>query len=278
MHEEVMAAFATHLGATRSPTTTHAYLGQITRLRRRHPDLLAVTLTDLERHLADRRTTHAPESRKAFRTAVRAFYRWTEKTGLTPDNPAAELEPIPVPFRLARIANDDALESALIRASARDKALILLGRLAGLRLTEMTTLRLDHRHGRRLHIRGKGEKERMVPVHDELGWALSNLERANLEREAPSAYYFPGAHGAPHMHPQSVNKAITRATGCNPHALRHAAATAFFESVGRDIEATARYLGHSSVETTRRYLHLGFDRLEEGVGGMGLRPSLRALR
>lgn len=134
-------------------------------------------------------------------------------------------------------------------ATSRDRALVMLGRYACLRLNEITTLHMRNRDGDRLIIRGKGDKERIVYANEPLLFALRRLEQ-----DEPSGYYFPGETDG-HLHPQSVHKIIKRITGWNPHALRHAGATAAYRATG-DLRAVQDMLGHASLATTQRYLHL----------------------
>jgi site-specific recombinase XerD len=71
------------------------------------------------------------------------------------------------------------------------------------------------------------------------------------------------------MHPQSVNKIITRVTGWNPHSLRHAAATVAYEGT-HDLRAVQELLGHSSLATTERYLHVRVDQVRAAVNATRL--------
>jgi integrase len=147
------------------------------------------------------------------------------------------------------VAPDDDLEAALTVATPSQRAMVLLARYGCLRLTELTTLHTRAREGERLRVIGKGDKERIVFANEPLLFALHALERA----QGPG-YYFPGLNG-PHMHPMSVNKIITRVTGWNPHSLRHAGATAAYNATG-DLRGVQEMLGHASLATTQRYLHL----------------------
>lgn len=225
----------------------------IEHLQRVYPNLLTVTEADLKAYLAARRT-QAPETRKSIRTSLQTFYRWTTKQGLTPTDPAADLEPIHVPRTIARIAPDADIQTALITATLEQRAMILLARFGCLRLAELTTLRTDARQGDILHVIGKGQKHRLVPANDELLLVLMQLERQN-----GSGFYFPGRYGS-HMHPTAVGKIITRTTGWNPHSLRHAGATAAYNATG-DIRAVQELLGHSSLATTERYLHTDLNKI-----------------
>lgn len=249
-YAELMAAFRQHLRARglADGTVTQRLL-HIAALHGTHPDLLAVTTADMERYLSRRRHTHAAESRRSMRSSWQSFYVWLVKSGRLEENPAQELNPIRLPRVVARIADDSKVTAGLRGATAREEAMVLLGRLAALRLSEITSLHTSHREGEVLRIRGKGDHTRMVPINPEL---LSVLER--LERMQGEGYYFRGRDGGP-MHTMSVNKIITRVTGCNPHSLRHAALTAAYEGT-HDIRAVQEFAGHASLATTERYLHV----------------------
>lgn len=235
-------------------------LDHLGRLRLTHPDLLTVTEADLVAYLAARRHTHSPETRKSMRGSFRRFYRWAKKTGRIADDPTVELEPVRVPKKIARIADDHDLQAALIVADDQERAMILLARYGCLRLSEITTLHTRHRMGDLLIITGKGGKQRYVPANDDLLAVL--LE---LERDQGHGYYFPGRAG-PHMHPTAVGRKITRRTGWNPHSLRHAGATAAYQATG-DLRAVQELLGHSSLATTERYLHTGMDAIRRAAAG-----------
>jgi site-specific recombinase XerD len=225
------------------------------RLRMRHIHDLASLVTlesvdveQLEAIMAARRGLSA-ETRKSQLASWRVFFGWAVRRGIRPDDPTLDLGSIRVPVRVPRIAPDEDVEAALVTATASQRAMVLLARYACLRLTELTTLHTSHREGERLRIRGKGDKERIVYVNEPLMYALHTLERL----QGPG-YYFPGQR-AEHMHPMSVNKIITRVTGWNPHSLRHAGATAAYNAT-HDLRAVQAMLGHASLATTERYLHL----------------------
>jgi site-specific recombinase XerD len=242
------------LALGRANGTIHHRMSHIEQLAREYPDLTAVTLEDLERMLARAvRADHKPETRKNQRASYRVFYDWAYRTGRMAYDPAFYLETIQIPITVARLAPDDAVQRSLVTATTEQRAMVLLGRLACLRLSELTTLKLRDRRGDWLVINGKGDKQRVVPVNDQLMDALLVLER----EVGDSTYYFAGRFGG-HMHPQSVNKIITRVTGWNPHSLRHAGATAAFRAT-RDLRGVQELLGHASISTTQRYLHLDED-------------------
>lgn len=255
------------LSTGHSEATVRAYLGQIDRLSRVHPELLSVTTEQLEEYLARRRNLSA-ETRKAIRAAFRSFYGWAARTGLVEHSPAEMLGSIRVPRIVPHLAPDDQVQLALLTATLEQRAMILLGRLACLRLTELTTLHMRQRQGDVLRIVGKGDKQRIVPIADDLMPALLALERLQ-----GYGFYFPGRWGSS-MHPQSVNKIITRVTGTNPHSLRHAGATAAYRAT-RDLRAVQELLGHASLATTQRYLHVSLDDVRAAAQGTAFVTPLR---
>lgn len=246
----MMADYRRHLRARGlSDGTVAQRLLHIEHLHAHYRDLLSVTTENLESLLSARRHTHAAESRRSMRSSWQRFYAWANKTGRLDTDPAAQLAPIRLPRVVARIADDNKVIAALSKATARDATMILLGRLAGLRLSEITTLRTEHREGTVLRVKGKGEHTRMVPIHPDLLEALTRLERI-----VGAGYYFPGRFGG-HMHPTAVGKIIYRTTGCNPHSLRHAAATAAYGST-KDLRGLQEWLGHKNLSATERYVHV----------------------
>jgi|GEM_PF-1057294 len=268
---EIMLDYRQHLRARGlSDGTVAQRLLHVESLHASFPDIVAVTTVDMEQYLSRRRHTHKPESRRSMRSSWQSFYKWALSAGLIDVDPAVKLEPVRLPRVVARIADDVQVIRGLEIASLPEKAMILLGRYGALRLSEIASLHTLDREGDVLRIVGKGEHTRMVPINDEL---LDVLER--LEHLQGEGFYFPGRWGGS-MHPMSVNKVITRVTGCNPHSLRHAAATAAYEGT-HDLRAVQELLGHSSLATTERYLHVRADQIRAAADAtsmsLGMRPT-----
>lgn len=263
--ESLITRWITHLQARGLAERTVKIRAYYVRRTADHKPLREITLDDLEQILAT--SDYAAETKKSIRASWRDFFAWAYRQGHLPDDPAYELAPIRIPVTVPHLAPDDEIARSLINAPARERAMILLGRLACLRLTEITTLHSDDWRGDWLHITGKGDKQRRVFVVPELAAAL----RAQLEEVGPGGYFFPGLSG-PHMHPQSVCKLIRAWCGHNPHSLRHAGATAAYRST-RDLRAVQLMLGHSSMAVTQRYLHCHDDSLQAVALGATLRAA-----
>lgn len=244
--------------------------GTIT-LRMRHVRDLACrveldTATEVELHdiLADRRGL-AAETRKSMLASWRVFFGWALRRGIRADDPTVDIRSIRVPVRVPRVAADGDIQHALERASDLHRAMVMLPRYAGLRLEEIARSHTRDREGDMLRVLGKGDKERVVGLNEPLLAALRVLERDRR------GHYFPGLRGE-HMHKMSINKIITRITGWNPHSLRHACATQAYRETG-DLRAVQDMLGHASLATTQRYLHLDADVRRRLAAATVIRPE-----
>lgn len=152
---ELLASFETWLLASDRGDGTIALRMRYARDLARNVDITTCTIDDLERIMARRRALE-PETRKSQLATWRVLFGWAHKRGHRGDDPTAEIPSIRIPVKTPRVAADTDIENALRTASNRDRAMVMLARYAGLRLTELTTLRMDARTGDRLHIIGKG--------------------------------------------------------------------------------------------------------------------------
>jgi integrase len=198
---------------------------------------------------------------------------------------------------LSNLSNESdlgAMESgqlnALIRSigsvnnmATRNKAIFMCMAYAGLRREEVAQLRLQDLHFARSHadsfikIIGKGAKLRDVPMNAELYRALINWSRLIMgtgnKKKSSSVFRKINIVGkvlVSGLSNDGIYKIIRKVgededvLGLHPHKLRHYFATRLLLA-GRDVFEVARLLGHSNVETTRRYDDRGFDTLQDAV-------------
>ncbi len=218
-------------------------------------------------------------ARKA--SALRAFYGFLEEEGLRADNPSALL-PRPVTRRplpkILSVAEVDALFSQIEQRIAIDHPAPLDLRLAaliellygsGLRATELVSLPRRALAADRpfLILKGKGGRERLVPISDRARAAVA----AWLPHvPADSAWLFPsGKSHLSRIRLYQLVKGLAAATGIapdrvSPHVLRHAFATHLLEG-GADLRALQSMLGHADIGTTQIYTHVDSRRLVELV-------------
>jgi len=219
--------------------------------------VLAEYVTDLGRA---RRRKLAPATIARKIAAVRSFLRYTLGPAQVPD---AGLAPRP-PRRLPDTPKTAEVEAALDALDGdgplalRNRALVELVYSAGLRSSEAVGLDLaDVDFDReQLHVRGKGGKERIVPLGEEAGHLLARYlheARPELLRGAQNAV-FVSARG------KRLDTSTLRRIFAHPHRLRHAFATHLLEG-GADLRTIQELLGHSSLSTTQLYSHVDGRRL-----------------
>ncbi len=232
-------------------------------------DLASATLADFRAWLSDRaRNGLADGSRARSLAAVRALYRWLDRSGRL-HNPAIGLlrtprqnRPVPRP-----LAVDDALavldDAAVLEPTPwlarRDRALFTLLYGCGLRIDEALCLnRSDAPLGDTLRINGKGGKQRQVPVLPAVRQAMRIYLAACPFSGDGAAPLFRGARGGrlnaavAQRQMRRLRAALGLPDTATPHALRHSFATHLLTD-GADLRAIQELLGHASLSTTQRY-------------------------
>jgi integrase/recombinase XerD len=224
-------------------------------------------------------------------SAIRELYRFAFEEGWTRTNPALRLKGPTREKRLPGTLGEEETQRLLDAArtqgaseAERLRAACLLELLyaTGLRASELVTLPVAAARGdpRMLLVKGKGGKERMVPLGAPARAALSAwLEardaveaKARAEGHAASRYLFPAPSKAGHLTRQFLHRLLkltALAAGIDPgklspHTLRHAFATHLLAR-GADLRAIQALLGHSDIATTEIYTHVLDERLKELV-------------
>lgn len=210
----------------------------------------------------------APESRRCYRSHLRAFYAWAVDEDLLPDNPTVKVAPIRVPRGTPRPISTDDLARALAAAPAKMRAWLLLMALAGLRACEVSLLApadlLQTDSGILLYLRDvKGGGTATVPAHPDILTALAALPVRNGRWWNGSAKYV-SREVAQHLRGLGID-----ATG---HQLRHFAGTSWYRASGHDLLTTATLLRHATVDTAQVYAQLDPTRPAQVVGLVAL-PS-----
>jgi integrase/recombinase XerC len=206
--------------------------------------------------------------------AWRSFFDYLLREGALRHNPALEVRAPKSQRRLPHTLDVDQMAQLLSREpknplETRDLALMELFYSSGLRLAELTALRvgdLDLKSGE-VRVLGKGRKERIVPVGAAARRALARwlILRADLAAAEEQAVFI-NRTGRP-LGPRAVQLRVAAwalAAGLpqhlHPHMFRHSFATHLLES-SRDLRAVQELLGHASISTTQVYTHLDFQHL-----------------
>ena len=225
----------------------------------------------------------APASLSRKRSALRRFFAFLVAEGIRPDNPALAIagvkagRPLPKTLSVDEVDRlfatlDTDLADAPGPQAVRLKALIELLYGSGLRATELVALpRNAIRPPQPFAIvRGKGEKERMIPLSPA---ALSAVAAQLQLVPKDSRWLFPsGRTHLSRIRLYQLVKALAARAGLSPdrispHVLRHAFATHMLAN-GADLRALQTLLGHADISTTERYTHVDSARLVATVKGL----------
>jgi integrase/recombinase XerC len=219
-------------------------------------------------------------------SAVRSFYRWLHRNEVVEANPARavgtpKLEKH-LPAYLDRAQVETLFQAAQTRAmggrftDVRNLAILELLYSTGMRLSELQGLnRADlDLVSQQVKVRGKGRKERIIPVGNHAVLALRNYEakRDDLARRLGGTVdrtaFFLSDRGR-RMSVRTVQNAVTglldlvdEKAGLTTHSLRHTFATHLLDA-GADLRAVQELLGHASVSTTQIYTHTSVERLRQ---------------
>jgi integrase len=249
-HESLEAYRRWLVAAGRPRSTVYLRCYQVERWLTHCPDAFSVNVERLAWWLSEQRWS--PETRRSYRAALIGFYRWAVATGRAATNPAADLPVVKVPQKAARAIPDSVVRMALLGADNRLGLMIELGWRCGLRRGEIAKIHgtdlLVDAMGWTVLVHGKGGKERIVPVPDDLG------QRLRAAAKAGDGWVFPGAingHVSDRWVGDLVGDALPAPWTC--HSLRHRFATNCWEST-HDLFAVQELLGHAKPETTRIYV------------------------
>lgn len=220
----------------------------------------------------------AASSLARLQSSVRGLHRFLAREGIESADPTTRLRPPRQPRRLPKALTIDQVERLLATPDdsilgLRDRALLELLYATGARVSEVVQLDVDDlAHGDVLRVRGKGSKERIVPIGSYARSAVdAYLTRARPElsrRGRATPKLFLGARGAPLSRQSAwlvLQDAAERAqltAHVSPHTLRHSFATHLLQG-GADVRVVQELLGHASVATTQIYTHVSVDALRD---------------
>jgi integrase/recombinase XerD len=212
-------------------------------------------------------------------SSVRSFFKFLVREGVLPANPVSEVRapsigrPLPKYLTVTEVESLLAAPDRATPEGMRDRAMLMLMYAAGLRASEVVTLRMENVDANAgfLRVLGKGGKERVVPVAEAAVAAL----REYTEDWRPM---FPAKKATNALFLSRLGRPVTRQTLWNriarwareagirtrisPHTLRHSFAGHLLAG-GADLRAVQTMLGHADISTTQIYTHVTPERLRE---------------
>jgi len=235
-----------------------------------------IVIRDFLAHLIGQRSKKSSLARKL--ASIRAFFRYLNREGVLARDPSRLVSTPRQDRRLPKVLTvDDA--SRLLDASmgttgntpsktaARDNAVLETLYSSGIRASELVGMNLGDidRRDKLVRIRGKGRKERVVPIGQKALDAIDGYLGRRLRSDAAAAVFTgPGENRLTVRTVQRIVENYRKKVGlqqsASPHTLRHSFATHLLES-GADLRAIQELLGHASLSTTQRYTHLNLDSL-----------------
>ncbi len=262
-------------------------------LKDRAVTLLGVEATDIRAYLVQlSRAQMAPRTAARRLSALRQFYRFLLSEGVRAVDPTSTIDSPRQGRALPKILSEAEVERLLAAARARGDvregteslrlaALVELLYATGMRISEMISLpgTALARNPRVLVVRGKGDKERMVPLSEPARDAVARYmtaqreaaARARRRSRAPDVaarWLFPSSGRSGHLTRQRVAQLLkelaveagVEPAKVSPHVLRHAFASHLLDH-GADLRSVQKMLGHADISTTQIYTHVLNDRL-----------------
>ena len=280
---ELLESFIKHLSDERnySEHTVKAYRGDLENFRdfllKEEKKIEDADIATINAYVSTLYGKNSPSSVERKVSAIRSFFSYLVRKGLAAQNPAKLVRTpkkekhLPVFLSVDEVFNlVDVKDSEKNPLRVRDRAILELLYSSGLRVSELAGATLaDLSMGEAIiRVRGKGNKERIVPVGSKALSALSQyLDIRGTLRPASDRIFLNSRGGG--ITTRSLARIIKKyglvsgiSKNVSPHVLRHSFATHLLAG-GADLRAIQEMLGHASLSTTQRYTHLSVERIME---------------
>ena len=240
-------------------------------------DVISVNAADIRQWLVSRSAQgDGPATLRLKLQALRSLYRYLLRCGEVTVNPAAQVELAKLPKPLPKFVRDKTVDAVLDAdldqddfAQVRDRLVVMLFYETGIRLSELIGLQdvavdVDKRE---LKVRGKRDKDRIVPFGDELAQSITRYRQLRAAVPVECGNLLVTAKGRP-LYPSLVYHVVhdslarAGATGkLSPHVLRHTFASVMLNG-GAQLNSVKELLGHESLAATQVYTHVTLSELQ----------------
>lgn len=221
------------------------------------------------------------------RQYLQSFFSWCLKQQYIKSNPVDGIEKPKLPQRLPRCISREEVQAVLNRVRwypwryhfevVRNEAILYVFVYTGLRLQELLDLEIPDVNleaGEILVRQGKGQKDRIVPIHPRLIPVLRNYLTERRIKQNYSKHFFTGAQSEKPMSGKNIRTIchkLSRVSNCyfTPHMLRHTFGRLAIEA-GMDIFKIKEIMGHSDIATTQGYLSVSAENLKSSLSELTL--------
>lgn len=244
-------------------------------------DVANITTADIQKYLVYlKKLGYSPTSSSRALSAIKSFHKFLFMERRSKINPAINLSSPKLDKKLPAVLSVDEVLNLLNTLHAdtpihqRNQAMIEVMYATGLRVSELVSLKLQDLHltNKMISVKGKGNKERIVPINDYANKVLREYiieARPKLMKPSKDQGYVFINHLGDSISRQSFFKIIKEqcqlagiTKDISPHTLRHSFATHLLEA-GTDLRLIQEMLGHEDISTTQIYTHLSNQKLKE---------------
>ena len=247
-----------------------------------HIDVVRATFDDLQAFVFDTFSTiQSAKTQARLLSSIHSFYRFLLYHHYIEQDPSELLEMPRIEKRLPEVLTLDEIDAMIAQIDMskpeghRNRAIIEMLYGSGLRVSELTELRLSHIYRQEGYMRiiGKGNKQRLVPISpvadEQFGYWLHDRSQLDIKPEfADIAFLNHYGRQLTRAMIFTIVKRLAEAAGIrktiSPHTLRHSFATHLLQN-GADLRIIQQLLGHESIVTTEIYTHVNIQDLREAV-------------
>ena len=246
-----------------------------------------ITENDVSNFISFLSQRNAAITQRRKLSSIKSFFKYLIRRKILTSNPASEVERIKIPEKEPCYLTQDeyqALLAAVKRVATpyyqqRDLAIVTLLLGTGIRLSELTGLNVHNiklNNGEStIKVKGKGDRERTIPLNDEVVHSLEKYVKTRPEVETERLFVSRKGNGLSAGAVYNLVKRYLKATGIikdkvGVHSLRHTFATSLLNNKGINLVQIQQLMGHKNLETTRRYLHVSDLDLRNAVNSLVL--------
>ena len=251
-------------------------------------ELTAITRADVGSFVSSLASSNAEITKARKLSTVKSFFNYLEGIDVLKTNPASHVMSPKIPQKEASYLNDEEYQRLMqtVRDVAtpyywqRDLAIVTIFLHTGIRLSELVSLTLgsvDLSEGTIL-IQGKGNKQRRLPLNNEVALVIKKYLSKRPEVETESLFVSKlgsglSARSVYHLIKRYLKKAGINKVKLGVHSLRHSFGASLL-SKGVNLVVIQELLGHTKLETTRRYLHINNSDLRNAVDSLVLNKNI----